>query len=83
MMRLAWNADLNSQKEKTSVPSLAHTTQNPPMILCIPDHSDNKARRGEDACNMQFESFPIGRSIWRSSWINQNRIIGNRKKAAI
>jgi hypothetical protein len=35
----------------------------PPMTSFMPGHPDDWARRDEDACNLQFESFPVGRSM--------------------
>jgi hypothetical protein len=47
------------QEKKYVRTLLAHTTQNPPMASCIPDHYDDEARRDEDARNLQFELLAV------------------------
>jgi hypothetical protein len=50
---------LEQNKKNTFVPSLAHTTHNPPMASSTSNHSN------EDVYNLQLGSFPVDRSIWR------------------
>ena len=63
------------QETKTSVPSLALTTQNPPMASFITVRDE--ARRDEDARNLQFESFHISRSMLRKQ--QDPRGLGHKK----
>ena len=62
MLRYNAPSSLRSPPKASSYPP--HTTQNPPLASCIRDQYDDEARRDEDARDLQFESFPIGCSMW-------------------
>ena len=62
-----------------SSPSPRSYHPEPPMNPFMPDHSNNEARRDKDACNLQFENFPVGPSIWRKQQDPLGSTLGKRR----